>query len=479
MQHSPPDRPAPPNTPDSPGTPGSPGTPAPGGGPNPEAPDTPAPTGLPRVLGLWDIVAIVVGGIIGSGIFLVPAAIASQVGSPLLFLSVWVVGGLLSFFGALAFAELAAAFPQAGGAYVYLREAYGSLVAFLFGWTLFLVVDTGAMATLAVAFSTMYLPYFFDLSPAAGKLIAVAMIVALVAVNYVGVRWGANVQNGLTIIKFGALAGVCLIVFLFADGDPSNFVRPASEPMSWNLAGGFGIALVAVLWAYKGWESASYSAGETRDPGRNVPLGLFIGVLTIIGIYLVTNLAYLYVFPTGAIATSDRIASDAMSVAIGPMGASIIAVLILISIVGAANQVLLTSPRVYYAMAKDGLFFRHISDVHPRYRTPHLSILAMGAWAIVLSLSGTFEQLFTYVIFGQWIFFGLTVGAVFILRRKHPDMHRPYRTFGYPVTPILFILAALAISLNSLVNETWNALAGLLIIGLGLPAYWYWRKRPG
>ena len=479
MQHSPPDRPAPP------GTFGSPGAPAPGKAPgspgasSPDSPDTPAPTGLPRVLGLWDIVGIVVGGIIGSGIFLVPAAIAGAVGSPLLFLAVWVVGGLLSFFGALAFAELAAAFPQAGGAYVYLREAYGSLVAFLFGWTLFLVVDTGAMATLAVAFSTMYLPYFFDLSPAAGKLIAVAMIVALVAVNYVGVRWGANVQNGLTIIKFGALAGVCLIVFLFADGDVSHFTSPASEPMSWGLTGSFGIALVAVLWAYKGWESASYSAGETRDPGRNVPLGLFIGVLTIIGIYLVTNLAYLYVFPTGAIATSDRIASDAMSVAIGPMGASIIAVLILISIVGAANQVLLTSPRVYYAMAKDGLFFRHISDVHPRFRTPHLSFLAMGAWAIVLSLSGTFEQLFTYVIFGQWIFFGLTVGAVFILRKKHPTMHRPYRTFGYPVTPILFILAALAISLNSLVNETWNALAGLLIIGLGLPAYWYWRKRAG
>ncbi len=439
--------------------------------------DTSTPVGLPRVLGLWDIVAIVVGGIIGSGIFLVPAAIAWQVGSPMLFLSVWVIGGLLSFFGALAFAELAASFPQAGGAYVYLREAYGPWVAFLFGWTLFLVVDTGSMATLAVAFSSLYLPYFFDLSPATEKALAVAMIVALVTVNYVGVRWGANVQNGLTIIKFGALAGVCLVVFLFAEGDVAHFTSPATEPLSWGLAGSFGVALVAVLWAYKGWEAASYSAGETREPARNLPLGLFIGTLAIIGIYLVTNLAYLYVFPTGTIAVSDRVASDAMSVAIGPVGASIIAVVILISIVGAANQVLLTSPRVYYAMAKDGLFFRHISEVHPRFRTPHLSILAMGAWAIVLSLSGTFQQLFTYVIFGQWIFFGLTVGAVFILRKKRPDMHRPYRTFGYPLTPILFILAALAISLNTLVNETWNAMAGLLIIGLGLPAYFYWKKK--
>lgn len=432
---------------------------------------------LPRVLGLWDVVSIVVGGVIGSGIFLVPSAIAMEVGAPPLFLTVWVVGGVLSFFGALAFGELAAAYPHAGGAYVYLREAYGPMVAFLFGWTLFLVVDSGAIATLAVAFSSRYLPVLIPISPGAAKLVAAAVVVALVAVNYVGVRWGANVQNGLTLIKFGALVGVCAVVFLLADGDAAHFTEPAPGAPTWDAAAGFGIALVAVLWAFKGWENASYATGETRDPGRNLPLGLFVGTLVILGLYLVTNLAYLWAFPTERIAESPRIASDAVSAAVGPVGATIVSVVILFSITGAANQMLLTSPRVYFAMSRDGLFFRKIAEVHPRFRTPHVSILAMGAWSLVLSLSGTFEQLFTYVIFGQWIFFGLTVGAVFILRRKDPDRPRPYRTFGYPFTPALFILSALLISLNTLFTQPGNALAGLLVISLGLPAYFFWRRR--
>ncbi len=438
-----------------------------------EIPDS----GLPRVLGLWDIVGIVIGGIVGSGIFIVPAAIAAQVDAPALFLAVWVVGGILSFFGALSFAELGAAYPQAGGVYIYLREAYGSAVAFLFGWTLFLVIDSGAVATLAVAFSTKYLPFFFSMPPVVAKLVAVAFVLALVAVNYVGVRWGANLQNLLTVIKFGALAAVCLIVFVWGNGDAAHMVSPAPGSFNLGLLGSFGVALVAVLWAYKGWEAATYSVGETRQPGRNLPLGLFIGTLAVIGIYIITNLAYLYLFPTSRIAESDRIASDAMSLAIGPVGASIIAVIILFSITGAANQVLLTSPRVYYAMSRDGLFFKRIADVHPRFLTPHVSILAIGAWSVILSLSGTFEQLFTYVIFGQWIFFSLTAGAVLLLRRKRPDLHRPYRVFGYPFTPVIFILSALFISLNTLINEFWNALAGLVIITAGLMAYLYWKRR--
>ena len=435
------------------------------------------PASLPRVLGLWDIIAIVVGGTIGSGIFLVPAEIATELSSPILILSVWVVGGVLSFFGALGFAELAAAYPHAGGAYVYLREAYGNLVAFLFGWTLFLVVDSGAIATLAVAFSSRYLPFFFPLSPVAQKGIAVLVVAVLVGVNYVGVRWGANLQNVLTAIKFAALVGVCGVVFLLADGDAANWVNPPVDPPSMSLAAAFGVALVAVLWAYKGWEGASYSTGETRNPERNLPWGLLIGTLAVIGIYLAANLAYLYVLPTAEIATSERIAADAVSLAIGPIGASAIALVILFSISGAANQILLTSPRVYFAMAKDKQFFRAMADVHPRYQTPHVAIVAMGVWSAVLSLTGTFEQLFTYVVFGQWIFFGLTVAAVFVLRRRRPDLPRPYKTTGYPVTPALFVLAALYISLNMLVSEPWNALAGLLIIALGLPAYYYWKRK--
>ncbi|MGB8952922.1 MAG: amino acid permease [Candidatus Aminicenantales bacterium] len=432
---------------------------------------------LPRVLGLWDIVSIVVGGVIGSGIFLVPAAMAAQVGAPLLILAVWAVGGLLSLFGALAFGELGASMPEAGGAYVYLREAYGSIVAFLFGWTLFLVIDSGSIATLAVAFSSKYLPHFFTISPVAQKAVCVVLITFLMAVNYIGVRWGANLQNLLTVIKFAALAGICGVIFVFARGNPANFVQPAPGTFSPGLLGSFGVALVASLWAYKGWESATYSAGETKNPQKNLPWGILIGTLVIVLIYFAAQLAYLYVLPSSAIAKSARIAADAMNIAVGPIGASIVSFIILFSITGAANQNFLCSPRVYFAMAKDGVFFKKVAAVHPRFLTPHVSIIAIGVWSIILSLSGTFEQLFTYVIFGQWIFFGLTVAAVFILRRKRPDLPRPYRTWGYPLTPAVFILAALFISINALINQFRFSIAGLVIIFSGLIPFVFWKVR--
>jgi basic amino acid/polyamine antiporter, APA family len=433
---------------------------------------------LPRVLGLWDVVSIVIGGVIGSGIFLVPKSIASVLPSPLLMLSVWVVGGLLSYFGALAFAELGAAMPEAGGMYVFLREAYGPLLSFLFGWTLFLVIDSGAIATLTVAFASRYLPYFFKMSPLAIKAVSVAFIVFLATVNIIGVRAGANLQNLLTIIKTGALFIVAGVIFIFGKGSVSNFVSPAPDLRSPGLLGAFGIGLVAVLWAYKGWESSTYSAGEIKKPERNIPLGILIGTLSVVVIYGIVNLAYLYVLPVGEIAKSDRIASDALALVTGPIGGSLIALVILFSIMGAANQNILCSPRVYFAMARDGLFFKRIADAHPKYLTPYVSIVAISVWSIILSLFfGTFEQLFTYVVFGQWIFFGLTVAAVMILRKKRPDMPRPYRTWGYPFTPIFFILAALFISLNSLINEFRNAVAGLAIILLGVPVYFYWKNK--
>ena len=429
---------------------------------------------LPRVLGLWDIVMIVVGGVIGSGIFLTPSDIAQALPAPLLLLAVWVVGGLFSFFGALAFAELGAAMPEAGGIYVFLREAYGPLLSFLFGWTLFLVIDSGACATLAVAFSTKYLPHFVPLTDLTAKLVSVAFVVFLGVVNYVGVRWGANLQNLLTVIKTVALAGICVVIFFFAKGNghPENFIQP--KPTTFNF-GLFGVALVASLWAYKGWESATYSAGETKNPQRNLPLGILLGTVIVIVLYILANLAYLYVLPIDKIAGSARIASDAMNVVVGPVGASIIAFLILFSILGAANQTILCSPRVYYAMARDGLFFKRIADVHPKFLTPHVSIIALSVWSIILSLSGTFEQLFTYVIFGEWIFFGLTVASVIVLRRKRPDLPRPYRTWGYPITPIVFCLAAVYIAVSALIGEFVNAMGGLLIIIIGIPAYMYWR----
>ncbi|MDH7511854.1 MAG: amino acid permease [Clostridiales bacterium] len=435
------------------------------------------PGELPRVLGFWDIIGIIVGGVIGSGIFIVPAAVAAGVESPLLIFAVWILGGLLCFFGALSFSELGAAYPQAGGMYVYLREAYGPLVSFLFGWTLFLVIDSGAIATLAVAFSSKYLPHFVGLTPLETKVVAVALIALLAIINYIGVKWGAIVQNILTLIKFGAIVGVCVVVFVFAKGSAAHFISPAPKALSLNLIASFGVALVATLWAYKGWESSTFSSGEIRNPEKNFPAGLLAGTLIIIGIYLLTNLAYLYAFPASEIAKSSRIASDAMNFAIGPIGASIIAFIILFSITGATNQNFLCSPRVYFAMARDGLFFKNIARIHPRFLTPHVSIFALAGWSAVLSLSGTFEQLFTYVIFGQWIFSGLTVAAVMILRRKRPDISRPYKTWGYPATPVIFILSALFVSVNTLINQFWNSFAGLAIIFLGLPAYFYWRRK--
>jgi APA family basic amino acid/polyamine antiporter len=431
---------------------------------------------LPRVLGMLDIVGILVGTVIGSGIFIVPATVAAQVHSPVLMLTVWVVGGILSFFGALAFSELGAMYPHAGGMYVYLRESYGGLISFLFGWTLFLVIESGSIATLSMAFASKYLPYFVPLGTVGIKTVAIVLIALLTAVNYAGTRYGARLQNVLMFIKFAAIVGVAIVVLGLGRGSADHFVEPAAPPFTGALLSSFGVALVATLWAYKGWEAATFTAGELKDPQRNLPLGLFGGTLAVIGLYLLANVAYLWVLPASDIARSSRIAADAMQSAVGAAGAGIVAVVILLSITGAANGNLLTAPRVFYAMASDGVFFRQFARVHPRFVTPYVSILATGAWAAVLSLSGTFEQLAAYVIFGQWIFFGLTVAGVMILRHRRPDVPRPYRTWGYPFTPIVFIAAALFISINSLIAQPLNALAGLGIILAGIPAYLYWRR---
>ena len=431
---------------------------------------------LPRVLGPWSVVGIVIGTMIGSGIFIVPSAMAATLRSPVLMLLVWVIGGILSFFGALALSELGAAYPLAGGMYIYLREAYGSLVAFLFGWTLFLVIDAGSVATLAVAFSSKYLPQFVNLPPWGVKAVAVLLIAVLATVNYLGVKWGALVQNLFTVIKTAAIIILIGTVFIFAKGSISNFTA-AGGAASGNLIGTFGVAMVAALWAFKGWEVSTFSAGEVKNPEKNLPLGIFAGTAAVILLYLGANLAYLYVFPVAEVAQSTRIASDAMNAAVGTAGATFIAIAILFSISGACNGHLMTGPRVYFAMARDGVFFRNVARVHPKFLTPHVSIIAVALWASILCVSGTFEQLFTYVVFGLWIFFGLTVTAVFILRKKRPDLPRPYRTWGYPVTPALFVLAALFISVNSLINTFWNSFAGLAIMALGLPAYFFWRRQ--
>lgn len=433
--------------------------------------------GLPRVLGLFSIIGIVIGAMIGSGIFINPSLVARGLGSPLLMMAAWVAGGALSFFGALALAELGAVYTQAGGVYVYLREAYGGLIAFLFGWTIFLVIESGTVAALAVGFSTKYLPFLVDVSNVQAKVISVALILVLAAINICGVKKGAFLTNVLTSIKFVALIGVCAIIFLFADGDAGNFVMPVHfASATGGLVGNFGIALVAVLWAYKGWETSTYCAGEIQNPQRKLPLGIFIGTVAVTFLYILANLAYLYVFPAARMAGSNSIAADAVQAAIGPVGASIVALVILTSITGTCNGHILTSPRVLYAMAVDGHFFSRLAAVHPQYRTPHVAIAAVALWACILCISGTFEQLFTYVIFGSWIFMGLTVGGVMVLRRKRPDLSRPYRTWGYPWTPLLFIASAVFLVGNSLVTSFWNSLVGLGIIATGIPVYCWWKR---
>ena len=433
---------------------------------------------LPRILSLWDVVMIVIGGVIGSGIFLSPSEIATAVPAPLLMLAVWVVGGLFSFFGAVAFAELGAAMPEAGGIYVFLREAYGPMLSFLFGWTLFLVIDSGSIATLAVAFSHNILPRFVEMTPLVKKLIAGAFVAFLGIVNYVGLRWGSRLQNWTTYLKTAAIAIIVGGVFIFTKGHGAvrNFVEPGSGPLNLPLLGAFGVGLVASLWAYKGWEAATYSAGEVKNPKKNLPLGILIGTISVIVLYLLANLAYLYILPVGKIAASEgRVALDVMQIISGPFLASLITFLILFSILGAANQNMLTSPRVYFAMARDGMFFKKIAECHPKFLTPHISIVAITVWAILLTLTGTFNQLFTYVIFGEWIFFGMTVASVIVLRKKRPDLERPYKTWGYPVTPIIFVLAAIYVAISALIGQFKNAMGGLMIILIGVPAYFFWR----
>ncbi len=440
----------------------------------------PSSTGpeLPRVLGLLSIIGIVVGTMIGSGIFINPAKVAKDVGTPELMLAVWVAAGILSFFGALAISELAASYAQAGGIYVYLREAYGSLVAFLFGWALFLVIESGTVATLAVGFSSKYLPYFVNLSGLQTKVVAVGLIAILAFVNILGVKKGALLMNFLTGIKFIGLIGVCAVVFMFAKGSTGNFLSsgPAAPPAG-GILSSFGVAMVAALWAYKGWETSTYSAGEIKNPKKNLPLGLFIGSLSVVFLYILANLAYLYVFPAARMAESGRIAADVMEEALGPVGASVVALIILMSMTGTANGHILTTPRVFYAMAKDGLFFRSVAKVHPRYLTPYISIMMLASWAALLSLSGSFEQLYSYVIFGFWIFMGLTVAGVIILRKKRPDLPRPYKTWGYPATAILFILSSVFLTVNSLIRTFWNSFAGLALIAIGVPVYLIWKNR--
>ena len=426
---------------------------------------------LPRKLGLTDATAIVIGTVIGSAIFLVPNAVARSLPSTPLILLVWSLTGVLSFFGALAYAELGAMMPDTGGQYIYLREAYGPLVGFLSGWASFLVMQTGGIAALAAGFS-IYLSYFVPLSPLAAKMASVLLIAALTAVNYRGVRLGAAVQRVFTFLKLAGLAIIVVSAFL-APRHAEAVTAPPAAGFSWSS---FGVAMVACLWAYEGWNCISFAAGEVKRPERNLLAALGLGTAALIAIYLSANIAYMRVLPVPAIAATDRVAATAAEATMGPIGGKLVSLTILLSIIGASNGAILTFARIYFAQARDGLFFRAVGRVHPRFETPHVSILVQGAWAAVLAVSGSYEILFSYVIFAAWIFYGMAVLGVVVLRRKAPEMPRPYRMWGYPATPLAFAAVSFWFVANTVVAKPFSSLIGLAIVAAGVPVYYIWRR---
>ena len=421
-----------------------------------------------------DLVLMIIGTVIGSGIFLVPGPVLHAVGNSVpLALTVWVAGGILSLLGAVTYGELSAMKPQAGGLYVYIRDCFGHFPAFLFGWTLFFVISSGSIATLAVAFSN-YMGEFVELSQWGMKAIAIGVILVTTVVNIRGTRQSADLLNVTTTIKVFAILTFTAILLWAGKSPILGGTTLADHPAS--LEAGFGLAMISVLWAYEGWQYVTYSAGETVDPQRVFPRAFLLGTSVLIAIYVLANLGYLRALGASGVAGSSRVAASALGVVVGVHAGKVVALAILISMFSAANSIALNAPRVYYAMARDGVFFNSLSRVHPRFGTPAFAIAAGGIWSAVLAASGTFEQLLTYVVFIGWIFYALAAASIFVYRKHFPDAMRPYRVPMYPATPLLFIAAAMALVLNTVVTQPLRAGVGLSIVFLGAPAYAFWRR---
>jgi amino acid transporter len=439
---------------------------------------------LKRDLGVWGAAAIVVGTVIGSGIFLVPKKMVLSVGSAEMVFFVFVFGGLLSLAGALTYAELAAMMPEAGGEYAYLREAYGPFYAFVYGWTQLWVAKSGSIASLATAFF-IYLANFFPgleatifssswLEIKSGQLLAMVVIGALGFLNYFGVKVGGGVQVGVTILKVALIGLIILAGLTFGGGTVANYTT--SIPASTGGIAGFFAALVAALWAYDGWNNVSMVSSEIKNPQRNLPLALILGTLTVMAIYLGANLAYFYVLPAEVVASSDRVAAEMMRRIWDAPGANAVSIAAMISIFAALNGSILSGARVPFAMARDKLFFSSIATVHPKYFTPANSIMLLSAWSMLFVLTGRYDQLFTCVIFASWILYGMATASVVVLRRKRPDLARPYKTLGYPFVPIVFVLVAGALIVSTLLESPRESLLGLGIIAIGIPFYRHWSR---
>ncbi|OLB51501.1 MAG: hypothetical protein AUI08_02930 [Gemmatimonadetes bacterium 13_2_20CM_2_65_7] len=435
---------------------------------------TAAPTDLRRELGLLDATMINVGTMIASAIFIVPATVAALIPGSGAMVLVWVLGGLVSLLGALSIAELSAAYPEAGGQLPYLRAAYGPLWGFLYGWANFLVINPAAIAAIAVGFAS-YLGFFVPLSARAIQAVAIASICGLTLLNCLAVRLGATTQNVLTFLKMIALAVLILGAFVLPGGNGANF-RPLwpSVPLR-QVIGPFGLAMMSVLWAYDGWIETTFVGSEIKNPGRNLPRAIILSTFIVIAFYVSVSVAFSYVLTPLRMGASSLVASDAAQVTMGAAGAAIVAGAIMLSTLGANNGIILTAARIPYAMARQGLFFRSQGWVHPRFATPTVALLTQGVISIGLALAGNYNQLATYVVFAQVLFYGLSTTAVVKLRQSAPDLPRPYRTWGYPITPLLFAACVVWLLANTVVQAPKDSAVGAGLILLGLPGYWYWR----
>ncbi len=452
---------------------------------------------LLRVLGLREGIAIHMGVIIGSGIFLVPATIAGHLHAMGPIMLVWIVAGLLTLFGALTLAELSAVLPQAGGPYNYLSHSYGRIWGFLFSWNDFFINKAGSAAAIAVAFAT-YLGYFiptinpknvfftFESSifgPSFGfgfgwvQLIAITTILLVTVINVRGVKFGGWVMNIFTSAKVLALLGLIIAVFVSGRGDAHNFLPWWPDHWGSEMFSAFGLAMISALWAYDGWIDVTLTAGEFKNPERNVPWSLLIGTIAVITLYLLANIAYAFAIPLDVMSNSTRIAGDVAQTVLGPVGASLVIVGIMCSTFGTTNGMLLGGPRSLYAASINGTMAKALGKVHPRYRSPYVAIITMGIWGSLLTLSGTYDQITSYVVFGSWGFYALTAFSVIILRRKMPDAVRPYKAWGYPYATLLFVAIAGWFLYNTLVEDTRNAVIGIVLLLVSLPLYFYWTRK--
>jgi APA family basic amino acid/polyamine antiporter len=449
---------------------------------------------LVRGLSLLDSVLLLVSGIIGSSIFLTAKDIAGPLPNPKLFFLVWVLGGVISLCACVAFAELGSMFPDSGGQYIYLREAYGDLVAFLYGWMLFAVANGGTIAALSVASAA----YMGNIIPAISQehvifslagipftrahAVGLALITILTYVNVFGLRWGALLQNVSTWTKFTAMAIFVVLGFTIGKGHWSNFTAHPPGGLSMGLSPGqlisaLGVGLIAVFWAYDGWVYITWVAGEVKDPRRNVPLAMVLGVLVVGAIYLAMNMTYVYALPLNEVAKYETIAHAAATRLFSPGAAVWLSAMIAISCFSAAAACTLSGSRVYLAMAQDGVFFRRMAVIHPKWRTPAFSLIGQGIWAAVLTMSGRYDQLYTYVIFGMVLSYTLTVIGLFVLRWKRPNVPRPYRCTGYPWLPAIYVLVGVAWTLNTIIQRPTEAFWGATIVLIGIPGYWYWKHK--